>query len=205
MNGENFRLKVETLEEAHVPRAFWEFGSDTFPFSNALLMRLRPFATEQGIKEALQGLTIFITGPPDSGKTFLATCLLKMFLCSPQVRHGYYTEPMEATYLNAPANFAEFESNYGVDVLVLDNLEPPPNDFDKTKEAISRLFRLRKDHHGLFIVVSPLNRHDLAAEFRPVVGAVLEQAVEIVCCEPSGIQRRRMEARIAKFTHSHEA
>ena len=204
MKEQELRLKVETLDDAHVPRAFWELGTDTFPFGKDLLRRLRPLTSLQGINEALHGLTVFITGPPDSGKTFLATCLLKTYLCSPQVRHGYYTEPMEATYLNAPANFGEFESNYGVDVLVLDNLEPPPNDFDKTKEAISRLFRLRTDHHGLFIVVSPLNRHDLAAEFRPVVGAMLEQAVEIVCPTPSGVHQKRVEERIIRFTHSHE-
>lgn len=155
-------LNTDALIEARIPKRFWTLGADTFPGEPKILAQVSKYVkTQLSIRN---GAGLRFEGPPQSGKTFLATYALKLLMA-----HG-----MSATYFSledlADAYFSRLDASTDsfrnrvlqADVACFDNVGMTGN--AGFAIALLRAVRLRSDELKPYFICtafSPLQLLDV--------------------------------------------
>ena len=177
----------ETFLESGIPRAFWELGVSTYPFSKQALDLVGNFSAK--IKECCTcGAGLVLYGSSFTGKTFLATLPLKFAL----------VEGISAKYVTLPALWDSYidkqgfrEAVYQSKILVIDDVLLTKH--DGYSRLLGTVLRARSDEGFATVICVELSKSNTnkkpslkwPPDYREAMGAKYDKFVKEVYCESS--------------------
>lgn len=192
MKTETVKLTVESLTESGIPEAFWHFQADTYVGSPEAFEACRKYAAQFQTARK-KNLGLFIRGPQEAQKTFLATYVLRYLI----------VEAYAVLYLSLPDLVDRlFQKDFNIkeflekpDCLVLDNLNVPGSSMWPV--ALSRALLVRKDAGKPTICLTQLmkqgSRDDFGVQYGEASLRLIEHVSHTVWAEIDEAKKHQAE------------
>lgn len=198
--GKTIRLSAELLREANIPRRFWEFGVEDFYGPPAALETARRYVKR--FEQARdRGTGLYLHGPPESGKTFLGTLVLRCLMAE-GFNVAYVTlHELAQQYLNKDGVGRTLRQRYGADLDCV-FLDVVLGDTNKAEQnAFRRFVEIRSDGGYPYLIGSPHQLVEMESSYGLKLARSLHGDLIVVACaaEESGfireseIEKRKLE------------
>lgn len=191
-------LEVDALKEARIPKRFWEMEFKTFnglPSSRAaILSYAENFKTAER-----EGLGLFLHGPANSCKTFLATFLMKLLLVAGySVRYHTLDNLHSETLNNTVPNLLPISDQ----LVIIDDVNRPSANGQSGQWQVGllrKIIRFRIDNLAPFVLCSQLNKDEFLASYGPdIVERLSPDCATIECAKGEGTATNQERARRKK-------
>lgn len=176
-------LTLELLNESQIPQRFWPLGFQTYEGNPDALSAVLRFIKRSRVARSA-GVGIFLTGHPQSFKTFLGTFILKC------VMHRGFSARYTTLSDVSQEYFGEGETNhtmrqlYGaVDFVFIDDLRGAPHKGEVS--SLLRVLQIRAKNNLPTVLASTLPMAEMSEHFTDDVAVLLQSMKEVNCASES--------------------